>query len=481
MKAAFHTLGCKVNFYETEALKELFSARDFEIVSENEFADVYVINTCTVTSLADRKSRQYIRRMKKVNPKALVAVTGCYAQTSPDEVAAIEAVDIVMGTKEKAKLIDYVEEALKSRSADAVSAECKNVAGEPIVDVRPYEELCGYDEMGTITSMESRTRAFVKVQEGCNRFCAYCLIPFARGSVRSRAPFDVLCEVKTLLQNGFKEIILTGINTALYGTEADFKEKYAEDEVLKEAGDAQGIEILIKAINALPGEFRIRLSSLEPTVINCDYVKGLFKYERLCHHLHLSAQSGSDHVLTAMNRRYDRKEYLEIAAALKEFDKCYGISTDIIAGFPGESEEDFADSIRLTEEISFCKVHAFKYSKRPRTAAAEMKNHIAPQVKNRRVSELIEAGEKSSKAFFTENLGTSRVALIEEYLPEIGMYTGYLDNYIRAYVPASHPDAATGETSASAPQSGESLLNRLVRVRIEELYKDGVRGSLAED
>lgn len=468
MKAAFHTLGCKVNFYETEAMKEIFAERGYEISGETEFADVYVINTCTVTGLADRKSRQYIRRMKKVNPQAVVAVTGCYAQISPEEAAAIEDVDIVMGTKDKSRLIEYVENCIKARN-DC----CSEQANHKTIDVRSYEELRGYDEMGSITSMESRTRAFVKVQEGCNRFCSYCVIPYARGDVRSRAPQDVVNEVCSLLENGFKEVILTGINTALYGTEQDFYSNYAEDEILKASGDAEGIEILIRAIDALDGDFRIRLSSLEPTVINADYVKRLFAYDKLCHHLHLSAQSGSDRVLKAMNRRYDRAEYLKIVEALRSFDRCYGISTDIIAGFPGESEEDFAESIRLTEQVKFCKVHAFKYSKRPMTAAAEMKGHVAPQIKNRRSSELIAAGEGSAAAFFEENKGTRRVALIEEYLPEIGMYTGYLDNYIRVYVPSAADPADKKDSAAKDPQS---LSNTFVTVEIEEPYRDGVRG-----
>ncbi|MBQ1958800.1 MAG: MiaB/RimO family radical SAM methylthiotransferase, partial [Firmicutes bacterium] len=301
MRAAFHTLGCKVNQYETEAMKEQFRAAGFEIVDEEDFADVYVINTCTVTNLADRKSRQYIRRMKKKSPDAVVAVTGCYAQVKPEEVSALEEVNIVAGTGEKNNLIRYVQEFITERRNQQ--------------HIRAYDDLTTYDDRGIITSMESRTRAYIKIQEGCNRFCAYCLIPFARGHVRSRDPEEVVLEARTLIEQGFREIILTGINTALYGTEESFEYPLMADEE-----GFSGIEIIIKRINELPGEFRIRLSSLEPTVINADYVKRLMKYERLCPHLHLSIQSGSDHVLSLMNRRYDRSEYLDIVKVLKEYD-----------------------------------------------------------------------------------------------------------------------------------------------------------------
>ncbi|MGN0710985.1 MAG: MiaB/RimO family radical SAM methylthiotransferase, partial [Anaerovoracaceae bacterium] len=333
MLIAIKTLGCKVNQYETEMLKERFQKKGHEIVNENDFADVYIINTCTVTSLADRKSRQYIRKMKKSNPKAVIAVTGCYAQVSPEEVAAIQEVDIVAGTNKKGELPELIEQYINEKQENTIS----------VVD--GYEGLCEYMETGIITSMESRTRAYIKVQEGCNRFCSYCIIPYARGKVRSRRVKEVVEEAKSLISQGFKEIILTGINTALYGME----EGFAEADGMLAAGSAaggngnsiekcEGIEILLKELEEIDGDFRIRLSSLEPTVINADYVKRLMKYKRLCPHLHLSVQSGSDKILKAMNRRYDRAEYLEIVRVLKEFDPGFGITTEIIAGFPGETE-----------------------------------------------------------------------------------------------------------------------------------------------
>lgn len=443
MKVAFHTLGCKVNQYESEALCLKFRDRGYEIVGETDYADIYIINTCTVTGLADRKSRQYIRKMKKKNPDAVVAVTGCYAQISPDEVQAVEGVNIVSGTNEKNRLIDYIEEFLQERL--------------PQMHVLPYEELKTYEETGLVTATESRTRAYIKIQEGCNRFCTYCVIPYARGEVRSRAVADVIGEAKGLLAQGFKEIVLTGINTALYGTEPGFE---------KSEEGLFGIEWIISELDKIPGNFRIRLSSLEPAVVNAEYVKRLMKYEKLCPHLHLSAQSGSDAVLKVMNRPYNRSEYLEIVKVLKEFDPQYGLTTDIIAGFPGETEEDFQDSIRLMEEVGFCKVHVFKYSQRPMTKAAVMKGQIPPPVKKERSKLLMEAGEAASKAFYEANRGKVRTVLIEEFLEETGCLTGYTDNYIRVYI----------ETDG---QSGVySLINTFCEIRLEEDFMDGMKGSL---
>lgn len=445
MKVAFHTLGCKVNQYETEALCIKFRDRGYDVVGETDYADVYVINTCTVTGLADRKSRQYIRKMKKKNPDAIVAVTGCYAQISPDEVQAVEGVDIVSGTNEKNKIIDYIEDFLKDRM--------------PQMHVLPYEELNTYEETGLVTATETRTRAYIKIQEGCNRFCTYCVIPYARGAVRSRAVADIINEARGLLDQGFKEIVLTGINAALYGTEPGFE---------KSDDGLYGIEWIIMELNRLPGEFRIRLSSLEPAVVNAEYVQKLLKYEKLCPHLHLSAQSGSDAILKAMNRPYNREEYLDIVKVLKEFDPDYGLTTDIITGFPGETEKDFADSLSLVKEAGFCKVHVFKYSKRPMTKAATMKDQISPPVKKKRSQILMEAGEKASQGFFEANRGKVRTVLIEEYLEELGCLTGYTDNYIRVYIKADGDNVNLVKR-----------LNTFCDVMLEESYMDGMKGSIS--
>ena len=409
MKIAFHTLGCKVNQYETQALKEKFQQRGYEIVGEDDFADIYVINTCTVTGLSDRKSRQYIRRVKKINPDSITAVIGCYVQVSPEEAKAIDGVNIVAGTNEKNRLPEYIEEYARSKGV-----ECH---------IKEWDELTEYEETGIITSMDSRTRAFIKVQEGCNKFCSYCVIPYARGTVRSRAKEDIIREAESLIGKGFKELVLTGINTALYGLE---KTDCESDQVY-------GIEVIVKELNELPGEFRIRIGSLEPNVINVDYAGRLLKYERLCPHLHLSLQSGSDRILKEMNRSYGNEEYLELIRMLKAHDPGFGITTDIIVGFPGETEEDFQESCRMIEKAGFCKVHVFKYSKRSGTKAADMKGHIAPEVKARRSEELIRVADAAAKKFFARNLGSVRRVLLEQYDPKTGLLEGLSDNYIKVY------------------------------------------------
>lgn len=446
MKIAFHTLGCKVNQYETEAMKEQFAAAGHEIVGEEDIADAYIINTCTVTNLADRKSRQYIRRMKKQCPQAIVAVTGCYAQVKPEELSAMEEVDIVAGTGEKNNLLAYVERFRGERQAQ--------------LHIRPRGELTEYTDRGIITSMESRTRAYIKIQEGCNRFCAYCLIPFARGQVRSRNPEEIVEEAQALIAAGFKELILTGINTALYAAEDGFHWPLTEEE---KAAGVSGIEIIIGRLNRLPGDFRIRLSSLEPTVVNGDYVKRLLKYERLCPHLHLSIQSGSDRILKAMNRHYSREDYLDIVRVLKDFDPGYGITTDIIAGFPGETEEDFQDSLDMIRAVEFCKVHGFRYSRRPGTAAAAMTGQVGGEVKNERMQRLLDEGKKAERIYFAKCAERKevRTVLFEEM--EEGLLTGYSENYIKVY--------AAG---------GENRLNSFQKVRLLEEYKDGMKGELID-
>ena len=420
-------------------MKEQFRAAGFDIVGEDDFADVYVINTCTVTSIADRKSRQYIRRMKKRNPGAVVAVTGCYAQIKPEEISSLPQVDIVAGTGEKNNLIKYVEEFI----AD----------GNPQTHVIEYERLKEYHDCGIITSMESRTRAYIKIQEGCDRFCSYCLIPFARGRVRSRNPEEILKEARALIDKGFKELILTGINTALYGSEDGFDRNYPD----WVSEGREGVEIVIAALDSLPGNFRIRLSSLEPAVINAEYVKRLMKYSRLCHHLHLSVQSGSDKILKLMNRPYGRKEYLDIVSVLREADPLYGVSTDIIVGFPCESEEDLNDSMRIIDEAEFCKVHPFKYSKREGTAAARMGGQIDPRVKNMRMEKLSSAAEQSVAKFLETCIGDRRTVLFEER--EDGMVTGYTDNYIKVYAEGS-------------------AINCFREVKLLERYRDGMKGEI---
>lgn len=427
MRIAFHTLGCKVNQYETEAMKEAFSERGAVVVPEDEAADVYVVNTCTVTNLADRKSRQYIRRMKKLSPNALVVVTGCYAQVASEEVAALPEVDIVVGNGLKGGICDAVYDALKDRSAVRH------------VNVLERAKLSDYENLGIVVSSESGlTRAYIKIQEGCDRFCSYCMIPFARGSVRSRAADDVLAEARALIDAGFKEIVLTGINTALYGLE----EGFSVDRIPGEE-DMSPMEVIISRINNIEGDFRIRLSSLEPTVVDKEHVEKIIRFEKLCHHLHLSVQSGSTNVLRNMNRHYTREEYLDIVHAIREYDPLYSLTTDIIVGFPGETDQDFCDSVDMVKAAEFEKVHAFRYSRRKGTVADKMKDQIPGIIKSDRVNKLLDAAEEVRREFERKNFAVVHKVLLEERVNEY--VTGYTDNYIKVYIEDRKHELITGE------------------------------------
>ena len=369
MRVAFHTLGCKVNHYETEAMREAFVSRGAVSVGEEEAADVYIVNTCTVTNIADRKSRQYIRRMKKINPDALIVVTGCYAQVEPEEVAALPEVDMVVGNGQKSRICGLVLERFESRQNSGAD-----------IHVLSRNQLTEYEDMGIVASSEpGMTRAYIKIQEGCDRFCSYCLIPFARGPVRSRDPEEILQEARMLLDSGVREIVLTGINTALYGTET---------------GSSCSLSDLLGMLDSIDREFRIRLSSLEPTVVDKDDVENIIRHRKLCHHLHLSVQNGSDSVLAAMNRRYTRSEYLDIVRAIREYDPLYGITTDIIVGFPGETEEDFADTLDIVRQADFGKVHVFRYSPRKGTVGASLPDAVPGEMKIDRSDRLEQEAQK---------------------------------------------------------------------------------------
>lgn len=425
-----------------------FRSKGHEIVGEKEPADVYVVNTCTVTAMADKKSRQYVRKMKKQNPQSVVVVTGCYSQIRPDDVAAVEGVDIVTGTSEKNRIPEFVDKYLED--------------GVKQVHVKGFQELDSYEDNGFVSGAETRTRAYIKIQEGCNRFCSYCVIPYARGRIKSRNLDNIVQEARNLIEQGYKEIVLTGINTALYGMEGHNGNEAIEN------GQVYGVEKAIAAINELDGDFRIRLSSLEPAVVSAEYVKGLMKYEKLCHHVHLSAQSGSDEILKSMNRPYSLNEYKKIVSVLRKFDPLYGISTDIIVGFPGEKDMDFKDSCKLIEECQFVKTHVFKYSKRPFTRAAEMTGHIAPQVKNKRSEELQTVGKIASKNFFEANRGKITRVLIEELDEERSLMTGYTGNYIKVYVNLNNNDDFV------------NYQNEFVNVRLGDNFEEGMMGEINE-
>lgn len=444
MKIAFHTLGCKVNQYETEAMKEEFLSRGAEIVGEDEAADAYVINTCTVTSVADSKSRKYIRRMKKLSPDSVMVVTGCYAQTASEELEAMPDVDIVIGNNLKSTICEEVMNAL----------ELRKTGKEPDTETRvlPFSELVGYEETGIVISSESQMqRAYIKIEEGCNRFCSYCKIPYARGAVRSRGIEEIIAEAKALVDRGYKEIVLTGINTALYGSEKGFAFKRQNDEE-----GLSGIEAVLKRLDELEGDFRVRLSSLEPNVVDKEHVERIVKYKRLCRHLHLSIQSGSNNVLKGMKRRYTRDEYLAIVEAIRSVDPLYGITTDIIVGFPGETKEDFADTLDVVNKAAFGRVHAFKFSPRKGTEAAKYKETVTPADKTARVNELINRAENVAQEFQKRNFNTVHRVLVETF--EEDYATGYTSNYIKVYIKDKERKLVSGE---------------FVEVRLVANYKEG--------
>lgn len=394
------TLGCKVNQYESEAMTELFEKKGYLNVDfETEVSDIYIVNTCTVTNMADRKSRQFIRHAKRENPDSTVVVVGCYSQTSPEEVAEIEGVDIVIGTTERAKVVELCEEFDLNRKQINIVRSLKTD--------HEFQEI-------KIEKESLMTRAYMKVQDGCNRYCTYCIIPYARGHIRSRSIEDSVREAKRLAKAGYQEIILTGIHVGSYGYDL---------------GEERLID-LIEAIAKVDGIERIRLSSVEPNVIDDKFMKRLVATKKVCDHFHLSLQSGSNNILKAMNRRYSREDYIEKTNIIKRYMPYAGLTTDIIVGFPGETEDDFVDSYNLAKEVGFSRIHVFKYSKRTGTPAAEMKNQIDGNVKNKRSSILISLNDELMRSFAEKNRDIDHKVLFEE-TTQGGKYLGYTTNYIR--------------------------------------------------
>ncbi|MBU5669944.1 tRNA (N(6)-L-threonylcarbamoyladenosine(37)-C(2))-methylthiotransferase MtaB [Peptoniphilus sp. MSJ-1] len=392
------TLGCKVNQYESEAMSELFEQRGYRQVENEEFSDVYIVNTCTVTNLSDRKSRQFIRKSKRINPDSVLAVVGCYSQVSPDEVKEIEGVDVVIGTTDRGRIVDLIETAKEENTKINIVKDLRNV--------REFANTTNFDS-------NNRIRAYMKVQDGCNRFCTYCIIPFARGPIRSRTIEDSVREAETLANSGFKEIVLTGIHIGSFGFDLG-KERLID--LIEKIAEVDGIE-------------RIRLSSVEPNIITEEFMQRALATKKLCDHFHLSLQSGSNNILKAMNRRYTREEYIEKTDIIKKYMPNAGLTTDIIVGFPGETEEDFMGSMNIVEEVGFSRIHVFKYSKRKNTKAAIMENQIDGNVKKDRSERLIAQGEKYRKIFLEENLNKPQEVLFEEEHGED--YHGYTTNYIK--------------------------------------------------
>lgn len=428
-KAALHNLGCKVNAYETEAMQHLLEEAGYEIVPFTQKADVYVINTCSVTNMADRKSRQMLHKAKKNNPDSIVVAAGCYVQTSEKEVLNDLSVDIVIGNDRKHDLVRLLEE----YSLDSV-----NDTVDDINDGKhDFEELF-------IDQTKEHTRAFIKVQDGCNQFCSYCIIPYARGRVRSRRFENVIAEVERLAANGFKEVVLTGIHLSSYGV--DFEE-------------ATGLLELIQAVNAVKGIERIRLGSLEPKIVTEHFASELSKLDKICPHFHLSLQSGCDATLKRMNRKYTTKEYERGCELLRKYFVHPAITTDVIVGFPGETEEEFEQTKAYLEHIHFYEMHIFKYSKRKGTRAAVMPDQIDEQIKAVRSEKLIALGHDMSKEFRKFYIGKNEEMLFEEkaVIGDKEYFVGYTKEYVKV-----------------AKKTDENLENQIVSGRISGMLTDEI-------
>ena len=429
-KAALHNLGCKVNAYETEAMQELLEKNGYEIVPFHDLADVYVINTCSVTNMADRKSRQMIHRARKQNPDAVIVAAGCYVQAQADMGELDENIDIVIGNNKKKDLIRLLEEYFKEDIPEQM---------QEVIDINHTFE---YESLHLSRTAE-HTRAYLKVQDGCNQFCTYCIIPYARGRVRSRKKEDVVEEVRTLAEHGYQEVVLTGIHLSSYGLEW-------KDENGKQT---EGLLDLIRAVHEVEGIKRIRLGSLEPRIVTEEFAKELSSMSKVCPHFHLSLQSGCDTTLERMNRRYDAAEYREKCELLRKYFENPALTTDVIVGFPGETEEEFEASRNFVDSIDFYETHIFKYSRREGTKAAVMPDQVSEGKKSARSAEMIEMGEQKRRAYEESFIGKEVEVLVEEEIERNGeiFWTGHTKEYIKI-----------------ALQSRENLRNCIVKVQIED-------------
>ncbi len=422
-KAALHNLGCKVNAYETEAMQELLEDSGYEIVPFHEKADIYIINTCTVTNMADRKSRQMLHRARKMNPDAIVAACGCYVQEKPEEVA--DCVDIVIGNNRKKEIVHILEEYEKGREG----------IRKDLVDIghtREYEDL-------HLSRTAEHTRAYIKVQDGCNQFCSYCIIPYARGRVRSRSMESVREEVETLAGNGYQEVVLTGIHLSSYGIDT-----------------GTDLLSLIRTVHEVAGIKRIRLGSLEPRIITEEFAEAIAGLPKMCPHFHLSLQSGCTETLKRMNRRYTAEEYYEKCELLRKYFRNPALTTDVIVGFPGETEEEFKASRDFIDKVDFYETHVFKYSRREGTKAAAMPDQVPEEEKTRRSNILLDLSRKKQAAYEQRLLGTTQEVLIEEEIQRNGeiYQVGHTREYVKVGI-----------------RTEEKLANRLVQIEIENPFQ----------
>ena len=435
-KVALHSLGCKVNAYETEAMGKLFEERGYELVPFEPGADVYVINTCTVTNIADRKSRQMLHKAKKMNENAIVVAVGCYAQAFYEELQKDEAIDLIIGNDRKKEIVDMVEDEKRNRLA------VKNI-NEPGIR-QEFEEL-------PIDAMNEHTRAYMKIQDGCNQFCTYCIIPYARGRVRSRKEENILEEVDRLIAAGYKELVLTGIHLSSYGMDFAGKDPVTLIDIIKKIGEKKEIK-------------RIRLGSLEPRVITEDFLEELKKVESFCPHFHLSLQSGCDATLKRMNRHYTAKQFLEGCERIHRYYQNAAITTDVIVGFPGETTEEFEESLSTVKKAGFAKLHVFKYSRREGTIAAAMENQVEETEKTRRSNEMIRVGKEMQKDYLERFVGKSVPVLFEEKTEIDGesYYVGHTMEYMKVAVKCRE------WTHDPEPE------NRILTVQLQNLLNDEI-------
>ncbi len=417
-KVAFHNLGCKVNSYELDGISQMFQKRGYEIVDFAQKADVYIVNTCTVTNIADHKSRQMLRRARAQNPDAVVVAAGCYVQSDPEGASSNDAVDIVVGNNNKARIVDLVEEYLASGSGTS--------------SVSDLHRPCEYEET-PISKTSGHTRAFIKIQDGCNQFCSYCAIPIVRGRARSRAYPDIIAEAERLSENGYKEVVLTGIHISSFGLDGEY------NTFTKKGGTNERLLDVIEGVAAVDGIRRVRLSSLEPQLMTDDFIRRLATTDKLCPHFHMSLQSGSDTVLAGMNRHYTSSQFEEKVTALREAFEHPAITTDIIVGFPQESEEEFEQTRAFLERVRPYECHVFKYSRRKGTVADRMKGQLTDAVKSARSAILIEEARKRKREFIGYYIG-KRVPVLAEDIEVIdgeSYSVGYTPEYVKVAMPVT--------------------------------------------
>lgn len=454
-KVAFHNLGCKVNSYELEFVQQRFTENDFRIVPFDQKADIYVVNTCTVTNIADRKSRQMLHRAKTLNPDAIVVAMGCYVETSKDEARKDLGIDVLIGNSDKGHAYEKIVEFLNNK--DSNNTEDKHILVNDINETKEYDEF-------KLSFTTEHTRVHVKIQDGCNQFCSYCAIPLARGRVRSRKIEDIVSEIEGLCKNNYKEFVLTGIHLSSYGMENYNIEMSDENPVgYSEYENAKLIDA-IEAVAKIKGVKRIRLGSLEPRIITEDFLKRLVATGKICPHFHLSLQSGSDSVLKRMNRRYSTDEFLEKTKLIREYFIHAGITTDVIAGFPGETNEEFTETREYMNKVDFYEAHIFKYSRRRGTLADKMDNQLTDKEKSVRSEILIKDANERSRKFREYYIGKRAEVLFEEIIVIGG--EDYLTGYTREYV------------KVALKSGDEKLINEIRDVRIEGFINDEVMSAI---